>query len=92
MINNAVVPLELPDSMAVKIIRECVDKGRVIFTHHATERMVQRNIDRAQVYDCLRKGTGASKHKRQLANHFRARIHRADSNCSGRYFIRNRGN
>ena len=57
MINNTVAPLELTDSMAVKIIRECVDRGRVIFTHHATERMVQRNIDRAQVFDCLRKGT-----------------------------------
>ena len=92
MINNTVAPLELTDSMAVKIIRECVDRGRVIFTHHATERMVQRNIDRAQVFDCLRKGTGVSKHKRKLANHLRARIHRADSNCSGWYFIRNRGN
>lgn len=32
MTNNQVVPLEMTDSMAVKIIRECVDQNRVIFT------------------------------------------------------------
>lgn len=49
--------LNMTDFDALKILRECVaDDGRVFFSKHAIERMIQRKITRPQVLLCLEKG------------------------------------
>lgn len=53
---ETVVPLTLTDSAAADIVRGTAETGAVIITNHAQERMLERDIDRAQVFDCLKRG------------------------------------
>ena len=56
MIDN-VTQLELTRRSALKIIRELAeDSSKVIITHHARERMQQRNITDIQIFRCLLHG------------------------------------
>ena len=56
MMAEDVVPLALTDSAAAEIVRRAAESAAVILTNHAMEKMVLRNIDRAQVFDCLKRG------------------------------------
>ncbi|ANE54454.1 hypothetical protein AYM39_04120 [Methylomonas sp. DH-1] len=58
MIGMAVIKyLNMTDSDALKILRECAaDDGRVFFSRHAIDRMMERKITRPQVLSCLEKG------------------------------------
>lgn len=51
-----VVPLALSNEAALKVVSQAAHAGTVIFTRHAQDRMLERCIDRAQVFDCLKKG------------------------------------
>lgn len=51
-----VVPLTLTDSAAADIVRGAAESGAVLIMNHAQERMLERGIDRAQVFDCLKRG------------------------------------
>ncbi len=51
-----VIPLNLTDAAAVEIVRRAAESGLVIITNHAQARMFERDIDRAQVFDCLKRG------------------------------------
>lgn len=51
------VPLRMNDATALKILREIAqDSARVIFTHHAMQRMRQRKVSPVQVLACLQRG------------------------------------
>ena len=56
VVAETVVPLTLTDSAAADIVRGTAETGAVIITNHAQERMLERDIDRAQVFDCLKRG------------------------------------
>lgn len=56
MTSNNVVPLQMSDAAALEIVRCAATAGMVIISIHAQERMLERDIDRAQVFDCLKKG------------------------------------
>ena len=51
------VPLRMNDATALKLLREfAADSARVVFTHHALQRMRQRKVSTAQVLACLQRG------------------------------------
>ena len=51
------VPLRMNDATALKVLREiAADSARVVFTHHALQRMRQRKVSTAQVLACLQRG------------------------------------
>lgn len=51
------VPLRMNDASALKLLREiAADSARVIFTHHALQRMRQRKVSTSQVLTCLQRG------------------------------------
>jgi hypothetical protein len=51
------LPLVLNDANALKLLREIAsDSARILFSHHARQRMKQRKVSAQQVYQCLLKG------------------------------------
>lgn len=49
--------MRMNDATALKVLREIAqDSARVIFTHHARQRMRQRKVSPAQVLACLQRG------------------------------------
>ena len=49
--------MRMNDASALKLLRDIAqDSGRVIFTHHARQRMRQRKITAVQVLACLQRG------------------------------------
>lgn len=50
--------MPMNDATALKVLREIAqDSARVIFTHHARQRMRQRKVSPVQVLACLQRGT-----------------------------------
>lgn len=54
-----IVMMDLSPDMAIRIVKECAeaDGCRVTICKHARERMVERKISRAQMLNCLLKGS-----------------------------------
>lgn len=51
------IPLRMNDATALKLLRDIAsDSSRVIFTHHALQRMQQRKVSTTQVLACLQRG------------------------------------
>ncbi len=51
------VSLRMNDASALKLLREiAADSARVIFTHHARQRMRQRKVSPVQVIACPQRG------------------------------------
>lgn len=51
------IPIHLNGPVAERLVREvATDTARVFLTAHAKQRMKERKIDRAQVFEVLRRG------------------------------------
>ena len=57
MANSNLLMMELTPEKALKLLKEISsDSERVFFTHHASKRMIERNITNSHVFRCLSHG------------------------------------
>lgn len=67
----------MSEPLAKRIIREVAkDSARVFFSPHASKRMRERHITRAQVFECLLRGTISEPPHRDMHGNWKCNVSR----------------